>query len=63
MTQKLVPAESNFRHYCAEIMRIAIEEMGEDPWFGMEQEYIITKTMKENIRPVGWPETGHPKYN
>ena len=42
---------------------MAIEEKGEDPWFGMEQEYILTKKMKDNLRPAGWPETGLPKYH
>ncbi|MEZ4319249.1 MAG: glutamine synthetase GlnII [Myxococcota bacterium] len=29
---------------------------GEEPWFGIEQEY----TMFRNSRPLGWPEGGYP---
>ncbi len=35
---------------------VAARHAGQEPWFGLEQEY----TMFRNNRPLGWPDGGYP---
>ena len=55
---KMVPANSNFRCFAKEIFDA---NLGEEPWFGIEQEYTL---LQENNRftthPYGWPKSGFP---
>lgn len=41
---KLIPANSNFRHFSSQIFA---ERQDEAPWFGIEQEYTI---LQDNSR-------------
>jgi len=36
---ELVPANTNFRYFCNEIMKTIVDK--EKPWFGIEQEYTL----------------------
>lgn len=47
----------NARAGCAEAMAAA-EAMGEDPWFGFEQEYYLLDA--QTSWPLGWPARGYP---
>lgn len=47
------PHETNTR---AALRDVAARTAGEEPWFGIEQEY----TMFQNGRPLGWPDNGYP---
>lgn len=51
------PMEYNTRPACVDAMDKAVD-MGEDPWFGLEQEYYLLDA--HTNRPLGWPETGGP---
>ncbi|XP_077483548.1 glutamine synthetase-like isoform X1 [Amblyomma americanum] len=44
------PNETNTRRPCRNAMEAAKDE---DPWFGIEQEYVI---LERNGVPIGWPE-------
>lgn len=48
------PSPANNRSKCAEI---AVKCSGEEPWFGMEQEYLFLDSDKY---PLGWPKNGFP---
>nr|ADB12589.1 glutamine synthetase II [Pseudochlorella pringsheimii] len=50
---KVIP--TNTRAACAAAMEKA---KGEEPWFGIEQEYTLLN--HTNKRPLGWPECGFP---
>jgi glutamine synthetase len=55
---KLVPANTNFRHFAK---RIFDAGMFEEPWFGIEQEYSLLETKNNfTIKPLGWPSSGYP---
>mmetsp|Transcript_36644 Transcript_36644/g.82846 ORF Transcript_36644/g.82846 Transcript_36644/m.82846 type:complete len:359 (+) Transcript_36644:19-1095(+) len=47
----------NTRASCDAVMARA-EAAGEDPWFGIEQEYYLIDN--ENNWPLGWPKNGYP---
>lgn len=47
------PAHFNSRAACAQVMKRAAE-MGDDPWFGIEQEYYLLDA--DNNLPLGWPD-------
>lgn len=49
------PLPTNSRAPAAEIFAA---KTGEDPWFGLEQEYTLFNLDK--ITPLGWPEGGYP---
>jgi len=51
------PASWNTRAGCDAAMSRALE-MGEDPWFGIEQEYYLLDARTN--WPLGWPEGGFP---
>ena len=56
--QKLVPANSNFRALAKPIFEAAA---GEEPWYGIEQEYTLLEGKSRfEIRPYGWPKSGYP---
>ena len=56
--KKLIPANSNFRHYAVKIFDALKEEK---PWFGIEQEYtLLESNSKFAVRPFGWPKSGYP---
>ena len=56
--QRLVPANTNFRHFAKKIFDKASEEK---PWFGIEQEYtLIGSKTKFTTWPLGWPANGFP---
>jgi glutamine synthetase len=55
---KLVPANSNFRHFAEPIFEAGMFEL---PWFGIEQEYSLLETLNNfTIKPLGWPSAGYP---
>jgi len=51
------PTKFNARAACAAVMAEA-EEIGEDPWFGFEQEYYLLNAYTE--WPLGWPAGKYP---
>jgi len=53
-TPDLVPIPSNTRYHAAKIMEQA---KAEEPWFGIEQEYVMYNSDKQ---PLGWPAGGFP---
>ena len=53
---KLVLCDSIHRQECLDIMTHYVEL---EPWFGMEQEYVLFDP-KTN-RPLGWPKHGVPE--
>ena len=55
---KLVPTLTNFRHFATQIWD---ENKGEEPWYGIEQEYqMLTGLGKFSTMPLGWPKDGYP---
>ena len=58
--QKLVPSNTNFRHYATQIWDSPSVKC-EETWYGIEQEYtLIASSTKFTTRPLGWPENGYP---
>jgi len=58
--QKLVPANTNFRHYANKIWEHPSVK-DEETWYGIEQEYtLIGKQTRFTTWPLGWPENGFP---
>lgn len=58
--QKLVPANTNFRHFAKEIWDTP-EVSTEETWYGIEQEYtLIGCSTKFTTHPLGWPSNGYP---
>jgi len=56
--KKLIPANSNFRHYATDIFNANTEEK---PWYGIEQEYTLLQDKSRfNVSPYGWPQNGFP---
>lgn len=56
--QDLTPADTNFRHYAAEIHE---QVKHHDIWFALEQEYTLFEGTHEHGRwPLGWPVGGYP---
>jgi len=55
---KLVPTNSNFRHYAKEIFD---EVKDQETWWGIEQEYTLLGTLTKFTKwPLGWPHDGYP---
>ena len=55
---KLVPSNTNFRHFATKIWNKCLEE---EPWYGIEQEYTLIGTKnKFTTWPLGWPNNGFP---
>ena len=58
--QKLVPANTNFRHFANKVWdhpKVA----GEETWYGIEQEYTMLESFsKFTSHPLGWPSNGYP---
>jgi glutamine synthetase len=55
---KLKPANSNFRYFAKQIFDAHPDE---EPWFGIEQEYILLDEKNRfTIHPYGWPKAGFP---
>jgi glutamine synthetase len=56
--QKLVPANSNFRHFAKQIWDQKQDEL---PWYGIEQEYtLLEEKNRFTAAPYGWPHAGFP---
>jgi len=54
------PTNTNFRHFSKKIFDKGAQE--HDPWFGIEQEYAIMKSLGTGLQwPYGWPTGGFPK--
>lgn len=50
------PASGNFRYIAAKVFE---EAKHEDPWFGIEQEYIMYQVESANMKyPIGWGRHG-----
>jgi len=55
---QLVPCNTNFRAFAKEIFKENVEE---EPWFGIEQEYtMLQQHNRFQTRPYGWPAAGYP---
>ena len=55
---KLLPANTNFRHFAEPIFE---STKTFEPWFGIEQEYTLFEAKTSFIKwPLGWPEGGYP---
>jgi len=53
------PALGSFRYLAAKVFETK-ESNGEDPWFGIEQEYILYQVESANMRyPIGWGKHGY----
>lgn len=58
--KKLVPANTNFRHYANKIWD-SEEVAAEKTWYGIEQEYtLLGASTKFTCHPLGWPSNGYP---
>ena len=54
----LGPTNTNFRHFANKIFDA---DKSEEPWYGIEQEYIILQNQNEFATdPYGWPSNGYP---
>ncbi|KAI9991353.1 hypothetical protein PInf_019034 [Phytophthora infestans] len=51
----MTPIANNTRADAARVMKAA---EGEEPWFGIEQEYTLFE--KDGVTPYGWPKGGFP---
>jgi glutamine synthetase len=49
------PIPSNTRRAAEEAFNKAL---GEEPWFGLEQEYTLFH--QDKVTPLGWPKGGYP---
>ena len=49
------PLENNHRVWAEEIFN---KDKGQEPWYGMEQEYFLIDT--DTKKPLGFPPNGHP---
>lgn len=57
---KLVPANTNFRHFANKIWE-SPQVKAEETWYGIEQEYtLIGDCTKFTTHPLGWPNNGYP---
>lgn len=57
---KLVPANTNFRHFAKRVFDYS-QTKEQETWFGIEQEYSLVETLsKFTIKPLGWPSSGFP---
>ena len=55
---KLVPNNTNFRHFAKKIFDAGA---GEEPWYGIEQEYTLLEHKSNfTVKPYGWPTAGYP---
>ena len=53
------PTNTNFRHFANKIFNKGAIEF--DPWFGIEQEYALMKTLGNDCQwPYGWPVGSYP---
>jgi len=50
------PTPDNTRYMARQVFEDK-NAQGHEPWYGMEQEYVLM----QGERPYGWPETGEPK--
>ena len=58
--QKLVPSNTNFRHFAKQIFEDP-KAAAEEPWFGIEQEFTLLGTSNKFTKwPLGWPSNGYP---
>lgn len=58
--KKLVPANTNFRHFANKIWEEKIVK-DEETWYGIEQEYtLVAQSTKFTKQPLGWPNNGYP---
>merc|ERR1739844_262416 len=58
--QKLVPSNTNFRTFANQVFRRS-KSKGEEPWFGIEQEFTLLGTANKFTKwPLGWPSNGYP---
>ena len=56
--KELKPCNTNFRNFAKNIFDLKPEEQ---PWFGIEQEYILLQQNNNfQTRPYGWPNSGFP---
>jgi len=52
----MTPAKANFRYYASKIFKDSVHE---EPWFGFEQEYILTQPEGSfEGQPLGFPKGG-----
>ena len=54
------PMHFNTRAPCAAIMDQVKEK--HDPWFGIEQEYMLMESTPRGAWPLGWPVDGFPEF-
>ena len=58
--QKLVPCNTNFRTFANQVFEEP-KVKGEEPWFGIEQEFTLLGTANKFTKwPLGWPSNGYP---
>ena len=58
--QKLIPSNTNFRHFAQKVFEDP-KAAGEEPWFGIEQEFTLLGTSNKFTKwPLGWPSNGYP---
>jgi glutamine synthetase len=58
--QKLIPANTNFRHFAQKVWdHKSVKD--EETWYGIEQEYtLVSQSTKFTKQPLGWPNNGYP---